>query len=70
MEYLYFTVPGFVILLVVLLVMIFDKCRINHTIEKLNDEKGGDWYYDKKDRSYHDSMTDRVFNSVTPNGHA
>lgn len=59
MEYLYFTVPAFVILLVVLLVMVFDKCRIKYTIDDLNDKHGGDWYYDKESGSYRDSMTDR-----------
>lgn len=59
MEYLYFIIPAFVILLIVLLVMVFDKFRIKHMIDDLNDGKGGDWYYDKESRSYRDSMTDR-----------
>lgn len=51
-----------VILILAVLVKIFDKCYINHVIETLNEQEGGDWFYDEKSRSYRDSMTDREVN--------
>lgn len=32
----------------------------NDFVDYLNDTKGGDWYYNPKTQSYHDTLTDRV----------
>lgn len=61
-------IGGLLILVGIILVGIMlkrdEQEMIEHTIELLNDNRGGDWYYDKSRDAYYDSLTTRVFRDI------